>query len=60
MDASVPFGVPPHGVWGRLAVHPAVSGDPEKQQHRGLLHQSLPGSTRSQHLANILLVMIKN
>lgn len=60
LDAAVPAGVRRHGVRRRPALRPAVPGDPEEQQHRGLLHPGLPGSARSQHPADILLVEQRN
>lgn len=59
MDAAVLAGVLPHGVWRGPALSATVPGDPDEQQHRRLLHKSLPGTALSQHPAYLLLVRMK-
>lgn len=56
MDVAVLAGVLPHGVRGSPALCATVPGDPEKQQQRWLLHQSLPGAALGQHPAYLFLV----
>lgn len=56
MVVAVVAGFLPHGVWRSFALRPTVPGDPEEQQQRGLLNQSVPGVTHSKHPAHFLLV----
>lgn len=56
MDAALLAGFLSHGVRRGPALCATVPRDPEEQQHRGLLHQSLPCVAHSQHPAYILLV----
>lgn len=56
MDVAVLAGVLPHGFWGSPALCATISGDPEQQQQRGLLHPSLSGAAYCQHPAHLLLV----
>lgn len=56
MDAAALAGVLPHGFRGSPALCATVSGDPEEQQQRGLLHPGLPGAAHSQHPAHLFLV----
>lgn len=56
--AAVLAGLLHHGVRRSRPLCASVPGDPEEQQHRGLLHQSLPGAARRKHPAHFLLVRI--
>lgn len=49
-------GVMCDGVWWCRALHSPVPGDPEKQQHRGLLHPGVSGAAHRQHTSYLLLV----
>lgn len=56
MDIAVLAGVLCNGVRGSPALCATVPGDPEEQQQRRLLHQSVSGAAHSQHPAHLLLV----